>query len=132
MRVYLMAFALVFGLVGTAAGAASQAGPQHRWRECPSGVATGEGAALCTTEDGGRTWRPIFYGGNYRAGWRWRRNLPTARAAAAAVVWNGEIVLLGGRAGLYGMRGFARESAPRPSSWAVASTRSAGTASAGV
>ena len=65
-RSYTLAFALVLILAASPAGAGSQAGSQHRWQECPNGVATpGYETALCTTEDGGKTWRPIFYGGNY-------------------------------------------------------------------
>ena len=60
-----VAVALLFGLAGSQAGAGSWADPLHRWGACPKGATTYSGSSLCATEDGGRTWRPIFYGGNY-------------------------------------------------------------------
>lgn len=57
---------LVFGLAGSQAGASSSVASMHRWTECPRETHPNfAGGVLCATENGGRTWRPIFYGGNY-------------------------------------------------------------------
>lgn len=64
---YALATVLLFVAAGSPAGASSSPASLHRWALCPKGVDTRgySHAVLCATENGGKTWRPIFYGGNY-------------------------------------------------------------------